>query len=122
MPRRGLCCALEQKFVLRFHVHLECQVFTKSKERIWLASVKLLDFSGSIEVSMREKAALQLSGLCYGEDEKGPIAAQARHDFEEAHAAGQLQWPLLASVRVVMKRRADAAQLGSQAPLCIVSE
>ena len=71
-------------------------VLTKDDERIWLSKVRLMDATGSLTVSMREKAALALSGLT------------SRDDFVSAHATDNISFPVLASVRVHLTRRKDA--------------
>ena len=61
-------------------------VTAEGTDRIWFIT-KLREFSGSIEVSVSEKVALQLTGL----------TAAA---FKEAHEDGSLQFPLLCNTRV----------------------
>ena len=71
-------------------------ILTKDDERIWLPQVRLTDATGSLTVSMREKAALALSGL------------PPRDDFVSAHPTDNMSFPVLASVRVHLTRCKDA--------------
>ena len=71
-------------------------ILTKDDARIWLPQVRLTDATGSLTVSMREKAALALSGLA------------SRDDFVSAHATDNVSFPVLASVRVHLTRRKGA--------------
>ena len=73
-------------------------ILTKDDERIWLQKVRLTDPIGSLTVSMLETAALALSGLPSGDD------------FVHAHANDNISFPVLASVRVHLTRRKDAAE------------
>ena len=73
-------------------------ILTKLGEQIWLQNVRLMDATGSLIVSVREKAALALSGLA------------SRDDFVNAHANDHISFPVLASVRVHLTRRKDAAE------------
>ena len=57
-----------------------------------------MDATGSLIVSMREKAALELSGLA------------SRDDLVHAHAGGNISFPVLASIRVHLTRRKNAAE------------
>ena len=73
-------------------------ILTKDGERIWVQNVRLMDATGSLIVSMREKAALELSGLA------------SRDDFVHAHASDNISFPVLASIRVHLTRRKNAAE------------
>ncbi len=77
-------------------------ILTKDGKRIWLQNVRLMDATGSLIVSMRETAALALSGLA------------SRDDFVHAHANDNISFPVLASVRVHLTRRKDAAESQGQ--------
>ena len=57
-----------------------------------------MDATGSLIVSMRENAALELSGLA------------SRNDFVYAHANDNISFPVLASTRVHLTRRKNAAE------------
>ena len=71
-------------------------VLTENGDRVWLSSVRVLDFSGSIELSVREKGAFQLAGLhCNTETRE-----QSKDAFVTCHANGSLQFPVLSSIRV----------------------
>ena len=73
-------------------------ILTKDDARIWLPQVRLTDATGSLTVSMREKAALALSGLT------------SRDEFASAHATDNITFPVLASIRVHLARRKDASE------------
>ena len=73
-------------------------ILTKDDARIWLPQVRLTDATGSLTVSMREKAALALSGLT------------SRDEFVSAHATDNITFPVLASIRVHLARRKDASE------------
>ena len=73
-------------------------ILTKDGERIWLPQIRLTDATGSLTVSMREKAALALSGLA------------SRDEFVSAHATDNISFFVLASVRVHLTRRKDAEE------------
>ena len=70
-------------------------VFAKETERLW-PSVRVIDSTGTIEIRMREKAALDLS--------KAFDAAT----FAELAEKGALNFPVLSSIRVTMKRSKDS--------------
>ena len=57
-----------------------------------------MDAAGSLIVSMREKVALELSGLA------------TRDDLVHAHANDNISFPVLASIRVNLTRRKNAAE------------
>ena len=82
-------------------------VWTQNKERIWLKSVRIHDLTGSADVGMREKAALQLAGL-------DPDDAESRIKFEKLVSLGHLQFPLLCSVRINTILRSSNESSGSQ--------
>ncbi len=68
-------------------------VLTDNGERIWISSTRTRDFSGSIDLAIREKAALALAGL-------NPEADFAKAEFLEMVQKGSLQVSLLSSVRI----------------------
>ena len=70
----------------------EAAVLTQSGDRVWVR-VRMLDMSGSVEVWLREKPALALSG------------ARDKDDFVEKHTERKLSFPLLSSVRVFVRRQ-----------------
>ena len=70
-------------------------VFAKDTDRLW-PNVRVIDSTGTIEIRMREKAALALSGA--------PDAAT----FAEMAEKGALNFPLLCSIRVTMKSSKDS--------------
>ena len=70
----------------------ETNIFTKDN-RIWIARCTIFDLSGSIVVSIREKAVLSLAGL-------DPEDDKSRALLREQHAKGELQFPMLSSLRV----------------------
>ena len=72
-------------------------ILTKD-DRIWLTNIRIMDATGSLIVAMREKTALALSGLA------------SKDDFVCAHANDNISFPVLASVRVNLTRRKDAAE------------
>jgi hypothetical protein len=77
-------------------------VTPEGTDRIWLIT-RMLDCSGSAEVGMPERVALQLTGL-------------DRASFLEAHVAGTLQFPLLCNLRASRSITQPAAsQLGADA-------
>ena len=65
-------------------------VFTKSGERLW-PNARVIDSTSTVELRMREKAALLLSGE--------PDAAT----FAQLAARGALNFPILCSARVTMR-------------------
>ena len=62
-------------------------IFEKTKTRIWYQTL-LRDFSGSVAVSMSEKAALALSGLADAQE------------FASKHEEDAVAYPLFCSVRI----------------------
>jgi len=70
-------------------------VFAKETDRLW-PNVRVVDSTGTIEIRMREKAALELSG-----------AADAA-TFAAFATQGALNFPLLCSIRVTMKTSKDS--------------
>ena len=77
-------------------------VTSEGTGRIWFVT-KILEFSGSAEVGVPERVALQLTGL-------------DRTGFLEAHAAGTLQFPLLCNLRVSRSISTSASQSGASQP------
>ena len=69
------------------------QLLTKDNERIWLQNIRIMDATGSFTVSVREKAALALSGL------------DTKEAFAQAHATDNISFPVLASARVHLARQ-----------------
>ena len=65
--------------------------------RIWFTTI-IADFTGGIEVGIREKAALSLAGL----DPKDP---ESRNQFVQKAQGQDLQFPILSSIRVLVSRR-----------------
>ena len=59
--------------------------------------VHLLDFAGSVTFRMREQAAFELSGY------------SSMEEFETACSEACLRFPLLASVRVLVRRKTGGA-------------
>jgi hypothetical protein len=72
-------------------------VLTWGGDRIWIRAVTIKDFTGSIQLGMREKAALQLAGL-------DPSDPDSKQRFITMANEGDLQFPMLASVLVHLKR------------------
>ena len=66
-------------------------VYTNKGDRLW-PNLRLIDSTGSVELRMREKAALAISG-----------ATDAK-TFENLAAKGALNFPILCSVRVSMRK------------------
>ena len=66
-------------------------VLTEKGERVWLPSVRVSDFSGSIELSVREQAAVQLAGLEYIAGSR----EESNTDIVTRHADASLQFPIL---------------------------
>jgi hypothetical protein len=84
-------------------------VMAEGSDRIWFIT-KLRDNSGSAEVGVSERVALQLTGLDH-------------ESFIEAHASGTLQFPLLSNMRVSRSvstgnsvDRSGASQSGASQP------
>ena len=75
-------------------------VVAEGSERIWFIT-KLRDNSGSAEVGVSERVALQLTGLTHA-------------GFIDAHASGTLQFPLLCNVR--LSRAVSTGQSGASQP------
>jgi hypothetical protein len=82
-------------------------VWTQDKKRIWLSRVRINDLTGSGDVAMREKAALQLAGL-------DPDDAQSPKKFEQMVSLGHVQFPLLCSVRINVVARGNNESSSSQ--------
>jgi hypothetical protein len=78
-------------------------VMTSDGKRVWF-SAQLHDYTGSTDVFIREKAALELSGV-----------ADAT-EFQKAFEAGTLRFPLLCTARVVITTRSLSATAASQEP------
>ena len=78
-------------------------VYARETDRLW-PNVRVIDSTGTIEIRMREKAALELSGA--------PDAAT----FAAFAAQGALNFPVLCSIRVTMKSSKDYDLMD----LCIV--
>ena len=76
------------------------ELLTKDESRLFVA-VRLVDYTGTIEVRMREKAALEL-GDC-----------EDRDSFVEEAKKGALRFPILASVRINIRKRADGQELNA---------
>ena len=77
-------------------------VLTLAGDRIWIRAVTVNDFTGSIQLGMREKAALQLAGL-------DPSDPDSKQRFATMANEGDVQFPMLASVLVHLKK--DDAKL-----------
>jgi len=73
------------------------QLLTNNGSRIWLQNLRIMDATGSFNVSVREKAALALSGC------------NSQETFVNAHATDNLSFPVLASVRVHLAKRKDVS-------------
>ena len=78
-------------------------VFARETDRLW-PNVRVIDSTGTIEIRMREKAALELSG------------ARDAATFAAFAAQGALNFPVLCSIRVTMKSSKDSDLMD----LCIV--
>jgi len=78
-------------------------VFARETDRLW-PNVRVIDSTGTIEIRMREKAALELSG------------ARDATTFAACAAQGALNFPVLCSIRVTMKSSKDSDLMD----LCIV--
>ena len=76
-------------------------VFTKNRERLF-PLVQVIDTTGALELSMREKAALELSGQT------------SKEDFADLASKGALNLPILCSFRVRLRRVLRCTQLSSQ--------
>ncbi len=85
------------------------KVLTDNGERIWISSTRTRDFSGSIDLAIREKAALALAGL-------NPEADSAKAEFLEMVQKGSLQFPLLSSVRIHVRLKNRSASASSTSP------
>ena len=70
-------------------------VFAKETDRLW-PNVRVVDSTGTIEIRMREKAALELSG------------ASDAATFAAFATQGALNFPLFCSIRVTMKTSKDS--------------
>ena len=79
------------------------EVLTKDRSRTWLQQCRLMDTTGSLTASVREKATIALSGC------------DSLKSFMQAHAEDNLSFPLLASVRAHLAKRKDVAESQSQA-------
>ena len=66
-------------------------VFANNTDRLW-PNMRVIDSTGTVEIRMREKAALSLSGA--------PDAAT----FAELVERGALNFPILCSIRVTMRK------------------
>ena len=73
------------------------ELLTNDKERLFVP-VAMIDRSGTVEVRMREKAALELSSL------------SSKHEFIEESEQGGLNFPILCSVRVHLKKQTSATE------------
>ena len=73
------------------------ELLTNDKERLFVP-VAMVDRSGTVEVRMREKAALELSSL------------SSKHEFIEESEQGGLNFPILCSVRVHLKKQTSATE------------
>ena len=75
----------------------------------WTARIR--DFSGCLDVGIRQKAASHLAGL-------DPSGKEAVQEFGSHCAADTLSWPLLASVKILATvRDADVAATSSRQPV-----
>ena len=72
-------------------------LLTNDKARLFVP-VAMIDRSGTVEVRMREKAALELSCL------------SSKEEFMEESAQGGLNFPILCSVRVHLKKKTGATE------------
>jgi hypothetical protein len=73
-------------------------VCTDAGDRIWLSKVNCRDTTAAKEIGMRQKAALQLAGLSPEEPESVIL-------FKARAAAGEIQYPLLSSIRISVEER-----------------
>ena len=78
----------------------EDTVLTKNGERLWM-KVKTQDPTGRVELWMREKAALQLSGYT------------TKEEFLQAHAQGLVTFPFMTSFRV-HSQQPDSSKKGPE--------
>ncbi len=83
------------------------EILTKDGSRLWMR-VQVADFTGKIEVGLREKAALQLAGL----DHTDPASKET---FKALHAADDLRFPMLSSIRVILTCKQKAKPDGTEA-------
>ena len=67
------------------------KVYTNAGDRLW-PKLRIIDSTGSVELRMREKAALALSG------------ATSAATFENLASRGALNFPILCSIRVTMRK------------------
>ena len=84
-------------------------VCTDAGDRIWLKQLQCRDTTGSISLAMRQKAALQLSGLDASD-------ASAVEKFQSLAALGQIQFPLLSSIRVTVEKRQNRSSSKESVP------
>ena len=64
--------------------------------------MQVIDTSGALRLKMREKAALELSGQT------------SKEDFAELASKGALNFPILCSLRIRLRRVLQSTQLSSQ--------
>ena len=79
------------------------KVFTNNGERLW-PNVRAIDSTGTVELRMRQKAALNLAGL------------DDAQEFAQLAAKGALNFPILCSIRVTMRRATRADDTGGEEP------
>ena len=84
-------------------------LLTNDKTRLFVP-VALIDRSGTIEVRMREKAALALTSL------------SSKEEFIEEAKQGALNFPILCSVRVHLKKQISATEHDSISAIVVEAE
>ena len=86
-------------------------VFTNNGDRLW-PNLRVIDGAGTIEIRMREKAALSLSG------------ALDAATFADMAAKGVLNFPILSSIRITMRKSTRTEDVshdgGDNMDICIV--
>ena len=82
-------------------------VFANNTTRLW-PNIRVIDSTGTVDIRMREKAALSLSGA--------PDAAT----FAELVERGALNFPILCSIRVTMRKSTRSEFEGDSMDTCIV--
>ena len=83
------------------------EILTKDGSRLWM-HVQVADFTGKVEVGLREKAALQLAGL-------DPADSTSKATFIALHKTDSLRFPMLSSIRVILTCKQKAKLQSSQA-------
>ena len=74
---------------------------TKNGDRLWV-NVRVIDSTGTVELRMWQKAALSLSGMTEATE------------FVELAAKGALNFPILCSIRVTMRKSTWTGDAGGE--------